>query len=76
MAHYRFEDESGRKWSAWEVHLSDAANVHPGLREGWIAFESGDEKRRLAPIPAEWESATEDMVRRWCREADVVHKKH
>jgi hypothetical protein len=24
------------------------------LREGWLAFRSGDESRRLAPIPSSW----------------------
>jgi hypothetical protein len=24
------------------------------LRDGWLAFRSGDESRRLAPIPSSW----------------------
>jgi hypothetical protein len=38
------------------------------LAEGWLCFESSSERRRLAPIPPEWEiceaSALEDMVTR------------
>ena len=28
----------------------------PELRQGWLAFQSGYERRRLAPIPRSWES--------------------
>lgn len=33
--------------------------VAPELRAGWLAFESGEDKRRLAPIPPGWETAWE-----------------
>lgn len=29
--------------------------VEPEFRRGWLAFQSGDEWHRLAPIPAGWE---------------------
>jgi len=72
MAHHRFKDEDERAWVAYDVYLSDTGAIHPQLRGGWIAFESGDEKRRLAPIPAEFAKATESMLRRWCHEAETV----
>jgi hypothetical protein len=28
----------------------------PELRQGWLAFQSGYERRRLAPIPRAWET--------------------
>jgi hypothetical protein len=28
--------------------------VPQALQEGWLAFQSGKERRRLAPIPANW----------------------
>ena len=75
MAHYRFQDEHGRYWTVWEVHLKVTATVHPDFRNGWIVFESDDEKRRLAPIPTGWEKATEPMLRRWCEQAEAVRKR-
>ena len=33
--------------------------VEPEFREGWLAFQSGSEWRRLAPIPDSWESLTD-----------------
>jgi hypothetical protein len=29
-------------------------NLPTELRAGWLAFQSGDESRRLAPIPQRW----------------------
>ena|SRR5689334_11890000 len=28
----------------------------PGMAKGWLCFQSGDEKRRLAPFPRNWQS--------------------
>jgi hypothetical protein len=30
--------------------------VAPGLADGWLCFGHGDERRRLAPVPADWEA--------------------
>ena len=37
--------------------------VEPEYRDGWLAFQSGDEWRRLAPIPAEWETLPDADLR-------------
>lgn len=57
-------DHTGRNWIVWSVHPSSTtqltpAGVHPDYRDGWLAFESVAEKRRLAPIPTEWETASD-----------------
>jgi len=31
-------------------------SVDPEFREGWLAFQSGSEWRRVAPIPKAWET--------------------
>ena len=33
--------------------------VDPEFRKGWLAFQSGVEWRRLAPIPDSWESLSD-----------------
>lgn len=33
--------------------------VEPEFRKGWLAFQSGAEWRRLAPIPDSWESLSD-----------------
>jgi hypothetical protein len=34
-------------------------SVEPQYRKGWLAFQSGTEWRRFAPIPDGWDSFTE-----------------
>ena len=34
-------------------------SVEPEFRKGWLAFQSGTDWRRLAPIPEEWESMSD-----------------
>jgi hypothetical protein len=32
--------------------------VPESLQKGWLAFQSGNERRRLSPIPRDWEDMT------------------
>ena len=41
---------------------------------GWLCFESDEEKRRLAPVPKGWEAATADDLQSWCLSARRVVK--
>ena len=62
-----FTDSTGVEWQVWEVFPNKASDgayadtsSHSSLKDtafanGWLCFESADEKRRLAPIPAGWE---------------------
>ncbi len=34
----------------------------PGLEEGWLCFEAGSDKRRLAPVPAGWDGFPEEKL--------------
>jgi hypothetical protein len=36
---------------------------------GWLTFESGDEKRRLAPVPEGWERLRPQRLELLCRVA-------
>ena len=67
MAHRAFQDSDGRRWEVWDVHPASveprrAGRIHlpVELREGWLAFQTGGESRRLAPIPATWPSMSDD----------------
>lgn len=44
--------------------------VAPPLRRGWLAFQSGDERRRLAPVPSGWERATDAELAAYCVAAE------
>lgn len=49
--------------------------VGAGFETGWLCFESEDgEKRRLSPVPDDWEGAAMDKLWLWCRAAKEVAK--
>jgi hypothetical protein len=61
-----FTDQKGTTWQVFDVYpaargkapnaTDDAAHLPSReLGEGWLCFQSATEKRRLAPIPPEWE---------------------
>ena len=40
-----------------------------GFSSGWLIFESGAERRRLSPIPADWENAPPEQLSELCSRA-------
>src|SRR5829696_1349159 len=40
---------------------------------GWLCFASGGEKRRLAPLPPNWEQADDATLEEWLHAAESVH---
>lgn len=44
----------------------------PRLASGWLAFECGAERRRVAPIPEGWTELDEHGLRELWRRADVL----
>jgi hypothetical protein len=63
-----FEDSAGAVWEVFEVHRStqNPGAVTSGLEHGWLAFVSGETKRRLAPFPPGWETAGVAELERLC----------
>ncbi|MGH7622489.1 MAG: hypothetical protein ACREMU_09140, partial [Gemmatimonadaceae bacterium] len=41
----------------------DIATLHPELRDGWLCFQSGGERRRFAPVPPRWIELPESVLR-------------
>ena len=68
-----FTDSTGVEWRVWEVFPNRAGNHTTAetfstaklqgtvYAEGWLCFESGSEKRRLAPIPADWQAQEHNL---------------
>ena len=82
-----FKDGSGKMWRVWDVYPSiqrgksagageDPSQLapfpNPELSEGWLCFESGAEKRRLAPIPHGWELCGAKALEEYCTKAGYV----
>ena len=53
-----------------------ADTLLPGLAEGWLSFECRNERRRIAPIPADWETMTADELSRLCSRATPARSPH
>lgn len=47
----------------------------PGLEAGWLCFERGDEKRRLSPIPAGWDEASDEELEALFQQARPVTRR-
>ena len=43
--------------------------ISPGLECGWLAFASTRERRRLAPVPENWEGLPDEALLALCRQA-------
>ena len=43
----------------------------PAFRDGWLAFQSENESRRLAPIPTAWNQLSDAELRQLISEAAV-----
>jgi hypothetical protein len=43
--------------------------THPELTGGWVCFAARDEKRRLSPPPADWESRSDAELEALCVQA-------
>lgn len=73
ITHRVFDDIRGTRWHTFAVHGSEATVERAGLpeafRHGWLVFESSDEVRRVAPIPAKWEELSIDELRQLCYSA-------
>lgn len=79
MAVREFTDSKNVVWRVWDV---TTAQMHPvtrnedfmgDLADGWLAFESAHEKRRLAaPYPAGWQSMSIPELEALCRMAPTV----
>jgi hypothetical protein len=52
---------------------SAAVTVSAAFAAGWLVFQAPHERRRLAPIPAGWETLSSDDLARLCERATPVH---
>ncbi|HTD84614.1 MAG TPA: hypothetical protein VK648_12585 [Gemmatimonadaceae bacterium] len=81
MAVRDFVAEDGTKWKVWPVLRS---SIHPKTAaedflgdygEGWLCFESENERRRLARFPQDWEKMTDKDLCKLLSNAALVPKR-
>ena len=72
VAYREFVDDAGTMWRVWDTFPAAASalrRVSPTYAEGWLTFECEDERRRLAPIPPDWDRVSGDLIEHWCARA-------
>ena len=79
MAVREFTDSRGREWRVWDVTPEHMHSVTRGedymanLQDGWLAFESGTQKRRIeAPYPSDWTTYGIKALEQLCERATPV----
>lgn len=75
----RLFDAEGRRWRVFAVIPSAATTERKSLperyRTGWLAFESAEEMRRVAPIPSGWTRLSIDELRAVWQTAEAAPKR-
>lgn len=79
MAVREFTDSWGTEWRVWDVTpevmhpITRSEEFMKNLQDGWLAFESSTEKRRIpAPYPAEWFGFSLPQLEELCNKATPV----
>lgn len=47
----------------------------PGLEDGWLCFESAEEKRRLVPPPSDWTTCSEERLAEYLKSAKPIRRR-
>jgi len=58
-----------RRTNERRVRLGGRPTLTSGLGSGWLCFEATLEKRRLTPIPDDWERCATQRLEEYCRSA-------
>src|SRR6185369_1288818 len=76
--HREIEDARGIRWAVFAIHPSASRGtkaLSERYRNGWLAFDSGIEIRRVAPIPEKWEQMSDSDLAALCNQAEPATKR-
>ncbi len=63
-----------RRESDRRLTIGGRTHLHSGVAAGWLCFESGGERRRLAPIPEDWADSSDAQLEDYLKAARAVRK--
>ena len=64
-----------QEWDVWDVRpQARLGTVGNGMENGWLCFQSGARRRRLAPIPENWFEQDERRLYDLFMQAKEVHQ--
>lgn len=66
------DERTGSERRRREAEEAPRFGIGDILSEGWLAFESPAERRRLSPIPPRWEIASESELADLCSRASAA----
>jgi hypothetical protein len=76
VTHRTFVDPRGVWWEVFAVHPEArglaAAQFKGRYVQGWLCFECASEKRRLSPIPDEWQRLADAELTQLLERAEVA----
>jgi hypothetical protein len=67
-----FQDGTGERWRVWDTVPARAESMGE-FREGWLTFDNGTERRRLAPVPERWSEFPDERLILLLRVAHAPH---
>jgi hypothetical protein len=72
-------DPTGVKWTVFEVKKQGGGEerwsyLPDEFGNGWLCFESASAKRRLTPIPLEWQGLSDANLVQLLAEAKLVNR--
>jgi hypothetical protein len=78
-SHRLFDDRRGVRWDVWAVYPetrpSQLSALPAAFQSGWLVFESANEKRRLSPIPSDWQTLPTSELERLCERAEIAPRR-
>lgn len=69
MAVREFLDADEVLWRVWATFPTVGQILSKPFEKGWLTFESGRARKRLAPIPEKWEEFSDAKMRRLLKTA-------
>jgi hypothetical protein len=86
MALREFVGDDGKEWQVWDTHptvpppvakpvsdgVAEIARISKKRERGWLTFTAEADRRRLSPIPKDWETADEESLKAMLDAADPV----
>jgi len=57
-----FQDQNGTRWTVWDTIPANTLGLTDEYRRGWLTFDSGTERCRLAPIPVDWADLPDERL--------------
>jgi hypothetical protein len=77
--HRSVTDAAGVAWDVFAVYPEARLSPHSQLKgtfaQGWLCYDSGTEKRRLSPIPENWQALSDAELVRLAERAEVAGRR-